>query len=106
MSGMNDFVKVTKASDILPGEIKSYVIENEVIAICNVGGKFYAIKDECTHMEFPLSDGLLDGETVTCAYHGAEFNVTTGEALCMPAVESVDTYELRVDGADIYVLLG
>jgi len=102
---MNDFVKVAKISEILPGEVKSYLVENEVIAICNVEGKFYALKDECTHLEFPLSDGLLEGETITCAHHGAEFDVRSGEALCMPAVEPVDTYELKVDGEDIYVLL-
>ncbi len=102
---MNDFVKVAKISEILPGEVKSYLVENEVIAICNVEGKFYALKDECTHMEFPLSDGLLEGETITCAHHGAEFDVRSGEALCMPAVEPVDTYELKVDGEDLYVLL-
>ncbi len=102
---MNDFVKVAKISEILPGEVKSYLVENEVIAICNVEGKFYALKDECTHMEFPLSDGVLEGETITCAHHGAEFDVRSGEALCMPAVEPVDTYELKVDGEDIYVLL-
>ncbi len=102
---MNDFVKVAKISEILPGEVKSYLVENEVIAICNVEGKFYALKDECTHMEFPLSDGVLEGETITCAHHGAEFDVRSGEALCMPAAEPVDTYELKVDGEDIYVLL-
>ena len=101
----NGFIRVANISEILPGEVKSFVVNNEMIAICNVGGNFYAIKDECTHMEFPLSDGVLENETITCAYHGAEFNVRTGEALCMPAVGPVETYELKVDGDDIYVLL-
>ena len=100
----NGFVRVAKRSEISPGEIKSFFLDNESIAICNVDGKFYAIKDECTHMEFPLSDGVLENETITCAYHGAEFNVKTGEALCMPAVEPVETFELRVEGEDIYIL--
>jgi 3-phenylpropionate/trans-cinnamate dioxygenase ferredoxin component len=101
----NGFIRVANKSEILPGEVKSFIVDNEMIAICNVGGTFYAIKDECTHMEFPLSDGVLENETITCAYHGAEFNVRTGEALCMPAVEPVETYELKVDRDDIYVLL-
>jgi nitrite reductase/ring-hydroxylating ferredoxin subunit len=100
----NGFIRVAKRSEILPGEVKPFFVDNESIAICNVGGKFYAIKDECTHMEFPLSDGVLESETITCAYHGAEFNVKTGEALCMPAVEPVETYELKVEGDDIYIL--
>ncbi len=101
----NGFIKVANRSEIPPGEVKSFFVDNESIAICNVGGEFYAIKDECTHMEFPLSDGVLEKETITCAYHGAEFNVKTGEALCMPAVEPVETFELKLDGDDIYILL-
>lgn len=98
-----EFIKVARRSEILPGEVKSFFLNNESIAICNVGGEFFAIKDECTHMEFPLSDGQLNNETITCAYHGAEFNVKTGEALCMPAVEAVETYALKVEGDDIYI---
>ncbi|HEX9665940.1 MAG TPA: non-heme iron oxygenase ferredoxin subunit [Thermodesulfobacteriota bacterium] len=101
----NGFIRVAIKSEILPGEVKSFAVDNEIIAVCNVGGYFYAIKDKCTHMEFPLSDGVLENETITCAYHGAEFNVKTGEALCMPAVEPVETYELKVEGDDIYVLV-
>jgi 3-phenylpropionate/trans-cinnamate dioxygenase ferredoxin subunit len=102
---MSEFVKVAKTSDIPPGGVKSFVVDNEVIAICHVDGNFYAIKDECTHMEYPLSDGLLEGETITCAYHGARFNVRTGEVICMPAVEPVETFKVKVEGDDIYVLL-
>jgi len=102
---MSEFVKVAKTSDIPPGEVRSFVVDSEVIAICHVDGRFYAIKDKCTHMEYPLSDGILEGEIITCAYHGAEFNVRSGEALSMPAVEPVETFELKVEGDDIYVLV-
>ncbi|MER3446085.1 MAG: biphenyl 2,3-dioxygenase [Candidatus Dadabacteria bacterium] len=102
---MAEFKKVAKTSDIPPGEIRSFEVEGEIIAICNVGGRFYAIKDECTHMNYPLSDGFLDEETITCAWHGAKFNVRTGEVLSMPAYESVETYQLKVEGNDIYILI-
>ncbi len=102
---MAELVKVAKTSDIPPGEVRSFVVDTEVIAICNVEGKFYAIKDECTHMEYPLSDGTLAEDTITCAWHGAKFNVRTGEVLAMPAYESVETYEIKVKGNDIYVLM-
>ena len=102
---MGEFVKVAEKFQILPGEVKSFVVDNAVIAVCNVEGSFYAIKDECTHMAFPLSEGMLENETITCAYHGAEFNVRTGEALCLPAIDPVETFELKVDGDDIYILI-
>lgn len=102
---MAEFEKVAKVSDIQPGEIKSFVLGNEMVAICNTDGKFYAFIDECSHQTLPLSDGLLEGKTITCAYHGAEFNVETGEALCLPAVDGIETYEIKIEGDNIYILL-
>lgn len=102
---MAEFEKVAKVSDIKPGEIKSFVVGNEMVAICNTGEKFYAVIDECSHQTLPLSDGLLEGKTITCAYHGAEFDLETGEALCLPAVDRIETYELKVEDDDIYILI-
>lgn len=102
---MAEFEKIAKVSDIQPGEIKSFVLGNEMVAICNNNGNFYAFIDECSHQTLPLSDGLLEGKTITCAYHGAEFNIETGEALCLPAVDGIETYEVKVEGDDIYILL-
>jgi Ferredoxin subunits of nitrite reductase and ring-hydroxylating dioxygenases len=56
-------------------------------------------------MDYPLADGELDGETVTCIYHGAKFNVRTGEVLALPAYEPVETYQVKVEGDDIYVFV-
>ena len=102
---MSEFVRVAKTSDIPDGEVRSFVVDSEVIAVCHVDGKFYAIKDECTHMEYPLSDGLLEGEIITCAYHAAKFDVRTGDVLSLPAVEPVETFQVKVEGEDIYVLI-
>jgi nitrite reductase/ring-hydroxylating ferredoxin subunit len=67
-------------------------------AVFNVGGSFYATHDKCTHREGPLSDGVLEGSTVTCPYHGAQFDVSTGAVLCGPAKESLKTYRVIVEG--------
>ncbi len=102
---MADFEKIAKTGDIEPGEIKSFVVGPDMIAICNVEGTYYAFRDECTHQALPLSDGMLDGKTLTCCYHSAEFNVETGEALCLPAVDAVETFELKIEGDDISILI-
>lgn len=102
---MAEFEKIAEVSEIKPGEIKSFPVGIEMVAVCNVDGKFYAFKDECSHQAYPLSDGVLEGKVVTCAYHAAEFNVESGEALCLPAVEGVETYEIKVEGDDLLVKL-
>lgn len=102
---MAKFVKAAKTDDIPPGQVRSFQIEGEFIAISHIDGNFYAIKDECTHMDYPLSDGDLDGEIITCIYHGAQFNVKTGEVVALPAYEPVETYKVKVEENDIYVFL-
>ncbi len=100
---MSDFEKVAKVLDVPEGEVKAFFAGGESIAICRVDGNFYAFKDECTHQAFTISDGDLNGDCIKCCYHGAEFNVKTGEALCLPAVEPLETYEVKVQGEDILV---
>ncbi len=50
----------------------------ENIVLYNVGGRFYATQNDCGHQRASLARGTLDGNIVTCALHGAKFDVTTG----------------------------
>ncbi|MGI9558979.1 MAG: Rieske (2Fe-2S) protein [Thermodesulfobacteriota bacterium] len=100
---MAEMKKIARAEEIAPGEIKSFTVGFDTVAVCNVEGRFCAFRDQCSHQELPLSDGELNGEVVTCAYHGAEFNVVTGEALCMPASEPVEVFRVKVEDGDIFV---
>jgi 3-phenylpropionate/trans-cinnamate dioxygenase ferredoxin subunit len=66
----------------------------------------FALHDECTHEEFPLSSGELVGAQVTCVLHGARFDLETGAPRALPAVRPVKTYEARVEGEEIQVRIG
>src|SRR5262245_48906675 len=83
-----------RISEVPPG---SALLVGDV-AVFNVGGSFCAVQDKCTHRQGPLSQGKLDGSTVTCPYHGAQFNVCTGAVLRGPAGDSLKTYRVIVDG--------
>lgn len=100
---MAEMKKVADAGEIIPGEVKSFTVGFDTIAVCNIDGSFCAFRDLCSHQELPLSDGELEGEVITCAYHGAQFNVRTGEALCMPASEPVEIFEVKVENGEIFV---
>ena len=98
------FVKVAEVNDLPPGEMMVVQPGGEQILLVNVGGNVYACDDICSHAFASLSEGDLSGEEVECPLHGSAFNVTTGEALTPPAFDSIKTYQVRVEGADI--LLG
>jgi 3-phenylpropionate/trans-cinnamate dioxygenase ferredoxin subunit len=100
---MAEFVKVLRVSEINPGELRLVEAGGEQICLANVDGKIYAINDACTHVGGYLDEGELEGQVVTCPLHGSEFDVTTGKVLRGPAREDIATYEVKIEGDDIYV---
>ena len=100
---MPEFVRVARTDEIPPGTAKLIEVGGKEIALFNVGGSFHAIDNTCTHVGGPLCEGELDGHEVTCPWHGAVFDVTTGNVLGPPAGESVGRYDVRVAGPDIEV---
>ncbi len=95
--------KVAKLSEIAPGTTRRVVVDSTEVLLCNVEGKIYAIEDVCTHDGGPLDQGELEGECVVCPRHGATFDVRTGDALTLPAVLPLMTFDVTIEGDDIYV---
>ena len=100
---MAEFVKVAKSEDVAAGRGKMVEVSGRKIAVFNVGGAYHAIDDTCTHRGGPLSEGEIEGTKVTCPWHGAVYDVTTGEVLGPPAPKGVSRYNVRVSGNDIEV---
>jgi nitrite reductase/ring-hydroxylating ferredoxin subunit len=100
---MGQLVKVAETNEIPPGTAKAVDVEGRPIALFNIDGTCYAIDDTCTHRGGPLSEGPVEGTTVTCPWHGATYDVITGNVLGPPASEGVARYDVQVDGNDIKV---
>ena len=98
---MGEFVKVASANEIAAGQARLINIKGEEIALFNIEGVFFAVQNACTHEEGPLVEGDIEGHEVTCPWHGARFDVRTGEVLCPPAYEDVHRYNVRLIGTDI-----
>lgn len=96
------FLRAARKDEIPAGSIREFAIEGKAIAIANVGGKIYAINNTCLHRGGPLAEGDLDGSTVTCPWHGWQYDVTSGKLTMNPAV-GVQCYPVEVRGEDIFV---
>ena len=101
---MSDFIWAAKANDIPSGEGRVCEVNGVAIALFNVDGTFHALDNTCIHRGGTLGDGICTDGTVTCPWHGWEFSMTTGECKGMPG-QSVDTYEVRIEGEDIHIKL-
>src|SRR3989442_333073 len=100
---MPEFVKVARTDDIPSCQAMMVEVNGKEIALFNVGGSVPASDNTCTHVGGPLCEGEVEGIEVTCPWHGAVFDVTTGQVLGPPAGEGVSRYNVRVDGPDIEV---
>ena len=100
---MAEFVKVAITTDLNPGEGKAVEVEGKEIALFNIDGDYFAIDDGCPHEGGPLSEGWVEGDEVTCPWHGAIYNIKTGEDQAPPAPHGVTKYNVRVQGTDVEI---
>ena len=98
---MGQYVKAGVAADMSPGQGRLVELQGKKIALFNIDGAFYAIDDTCTHRGGPLSEGECQGTEVTCQWHGAIFDLRTGEVIGGPVKMTVACHPVRVSGPDV-----
>jgi nitrite reductase (NADH) small subunit len=96
------FVSVAKVDDVPPGTVKQVSAGEEDIALANVGDSFCAVQGHCLHLEGPLGHGKLEGRTLTCPWHGWQYDACTGLNEFDHAIQ-LRTYEVRVEDGEIQV---
>lgn len=97
---MSDWIRVCATGDLLPGESRVAWDRETPILVVNVDGDLHALEDRCSHEDYELSAGAIDGAQIECTLHGARFDLRTGEALCAPAHAPVVKFPVKVeDGA-------
>ena len=94
--------KVARASEIPKGSGKVVEVNGKAIAVFNCDGAFYATENTCKHRGGPLGEGSLSGTTVTCPWHGWEYDVTSGGCQVNPSL-SLKTFPVKVEGDDIFI---
>lgn len=103
---------VASVDEIPPGGRKIVELAGRSIGVFNLGGEFYALRNRCPHQGGPLCEGRLfgaieaavpgdvrltrTGEILTCAWHGWEFDIRTGQSWCDPSRLRVRTYDVQV----------
>jgi 3-phenylpropionate/trans-cinnamate dioxygenase ferredoxin subunit len=106
------YVRVAGDAEVPAGKMKAVKSEGKEILIANVNGNYYAIGNRCTHAGGDLSQGVLEGNVVTCPRHHAKFDVTTGKVVSHPKIgflhpkaNDEPTYQVKVENQNILVKL-
>lgn len=96
-------IRVASTKDVSEDKPLCAMAGEKKLAIFSVKGKFFAIDNLCTHAGGPLCEGSVTDGTVTCPWHGSEFNVETGEVVKGPAKTAVAMYPTEIRGEDLFV---
>lgn len=76
------------------------------LAVFNDGGNYFAMNDRCSHGNASMSEGYLEDDgTVECPLHSARFCLKTGEALCLPATDPIQTFAVIEEDGALYVAM-
>ena len=102
---MGEYQKVAYTSEIPKNQMKVFKADGQEILIANVEGKLYAVSNRCPHMNYPLYLGNLNGEIITCGFHYAKFDITTGKALGPPAQKPLKTFKIKIQDSAVLVEL-
>lgn len=102
---MAEWLRVAATGDCPPGRLLEVAAGSERIVLANVDGDFYALLDRCSHQDYPLSEGELEGTRLECIYHGATFDVCTGRAMQLPAIRPVKTFPVEIRGDAVFIEL-
>ena len=98
-------IAVAKITDLQNGQMQQLEIAGSQILLSKINDKFYATGAFCTHYGAPLEKGIICNERIVCPWHNACFDAIAGQQLEPPGLDSLATFDTRVEGEDILVKL-
>ena len=99
------WTRACKIADVPEGTAVRVELGPDGLCVVHTEGAFYAVADNCSHADVPLSEGEVEGTTVECWLHGSQFDLRTGKPTGLPATEPVTVYETTTEGEDVLVNL-
>lgn len=97
------YFKTIMASELPPGSMKTVEVAGEGVLLANVDGQFYGMGAYCTHEDWDLSEGSLEGTKVYCAGHGTIWDIRTGQGEFRDPVKNEPLYDVQVKDGYLYV---
>jgi nitrite reductase/ring-hydroxylating ferredoxin subunit len=98
---LNKWRDVLDDAELELGKPKRVEIDGAAVMLLRHDDGIHAIGAVCPHLGGPLDEGKIEGETVTCPWHGSVFRLTDGCLLHGPATAPAKQYETRIRAGKI-----
>lgn len=90
-------------ADLAEGTMREVEAGGRKLLLARSGGRCHAVSSTCPHAGAPLHEGVLRDGVVTCPWHKAAFQLTTGRRLEPPAVDDLQSFPVRIAAGRILV---
>ena len=114
---MSNLVEVGKTNELEDGAMKEISVRGREILLARIGDSYYATDNRCPHMGGKLSRGKLEETVVTCALHGSQFDLRSGQVVrwlkgsgllskvgkTLKSPRQLTTYKVRVEDDEILI---
>lgn len=114
---MAEYIKAGSTSEFRDGTKKKVILNGQEILLAKAGGSYYAVSNNCPHMNADLSMGTLEGTVITCPRHGSQFDIREGANIrwlkgsgllaaigkTLKSPRELKTYKIKVEGETISI---
>ncbi|XP_068271964.1 apoptosis-inducing factor 3-like [Nyctibius grandis] len=95
--------EVCKEADVGDGELWETMVAGYPVLLVRNKKEFRALGSRCPHYGAPLSKGVLRGERLRCPWHGACFNIKTGDIEEYPSLDCLPCFKVTVEDGKVFV---
>uniref|UniRef100_A0A3B4UPJ9 Apoptosis inducing factor mitochondria associated 4 n=1 Tax=Seriola dumerili TaxID=41447 RepID=A0A3B4UPJ9_SERDU len=86
---------VCQEDHLKDGQMKEVTVGDQKVLLVRTHGQYSAVGSQCSHYNAPLVKGALVGDRVRCPFHGACFNVRTGDIEEYPGLDCLPSYKVK-----------
>lgn len=95
--------RLCRTDMLKPGQMRQFLVGDKKILLVRTQSGYHAVDELCSHEDYSLALGCIQGEMIKCSLHGSRFDLRTGEPMEEPACEPIAVYRLILDGDAILI---
>ena len=97
-------VVVGKTSEVQDGKLMHITAGGKEIVVTKLDGNYYAMDNVCTHAGADLHEGELNNNELTCPWHGARWDIKTGNLISFPQkLKPLQSHKISIEKDTLYV---
>ncbi len=97
------WIDAAGVDELQPGQMKRLDAAGKPLLLCNAEGEYFCVDEMCSHEDYSLWFGCIQGKKIKCSLHGSYFDLASGNALTEPADCPLKTYPVKIDNGRVWV---